>query len=261
MDTAERAALVLKNLPPFPPVAGKAIALLGSESVSFKEVAATLNTDAALSAEVLRLANSALVGARCAVTTVAHALPLLGTTRLTGLLLTLSISKFLKRSKARDSIRRSWHHNLACALAARDFAQFFASDADEAYNAGLFHDIGRRALLVVEPTLYDQVITSGRNLLELERAQFGLDHCEAGAWVIDHWKLPKSLVDVALHHHAPQPEGSELTMLVHAACVVADRLGFSVIPAESDEIDVDPNDELGLSIAQTIHALECDYGI
>jgi hypothetical protein len=50
-------------------------------------------------------------------------------------------------------------------------------------------------------------------------------------------------------------------MLVHAACVVADRLGFSVIPAKSDEIDVDPNDELGLSIAQTIHALESDYGI
>jgi HD-like signal output (HDOD) protein len=105
------------------------------------------------------------------------------------------------------------------------------------------------------------MIASGGNLLELERTHFGLDHCEAGAWVIEHWRLPKSFVDVALHHHSPQSDGSELTMLVHAACVVADRLGFSVIPAKSDEIDVDPNDELGLSIAQTIHALESDYGI
>lgn len=261
MDTPERAALALKNLPPFPPVAGKVITLLGSESFSFKEIAATLKTDAALSGEVLRLANSALIGAQHAVTTIPQALPLLGSTRLTGLLLTLCVSKFLKRTAGRDSIRRSWHHNLACALAAKDFAQFFNRDPDEAYNAGLFHDIGRLALLMTQPTLYDQMIASGGNLLDLERTHFGLDHCEAGAWVIEHWRLPKSFVDVALHHHSPQSDGGELTMLVHAACVVADRLGFSVIPAKSDEIDVDPNDELGLSIAKTIHALECDYGI
>jgi HD-like signal output (HDOD) protein len=223
MDTSERAALVFRNLPPFPPVAGKVITLLGTESVSFKEVADTLRTDAALSAEVLRLTNSALVGARYAVTTIPQALPLLGTTRLTGLLLTLSVSKFLNCTTAKDSIRRSWHHNLACALAARDFAQFFASDSDEAYNAGLFHEIGRLALLVVQPILYDQMIASGGDLLELERKHFGLDHCEAGAWVIEQWGLPKTLIDVALHHKAPQPEGSELTMLVHAACVVGNR--------------------------------------
>jgi HD-like signal output (HDOD) protein len=261
MDTSEQAALALRNLPPFPPIAGKVISLLGSESFSFKEIADTLKTDAALSGEVLRLANSALVGARYPVTTIPQALPLLGSTRLTGLLLTLCVSKFLKRCGPRDSIRRSWHHNLACALAAKDFAHFFNRDPDEAYNAGLFHDIGRLALLATQPALYEQMIASGGDLLELERAHFGLDHCAAGAWVIEHWKLPKVLVDVALHHHAPQPEGSELTMLVHAACVVADRLGFSLRPVDSDEIDVDPNDELGLSITQVIHSLECEYGI
>jgi HD-like signal output (HDOD) protein len=53
-----------------------------------------------------------------------------------------------------------------------------------------------------------------------------VDHCEAGAWVIEHWKLPVAFVDVALNHHAPKPECGELTMLVHAACAVTDRLGF-----------------------------------
>ena len=261
MDTSERAELTLKSLPPFPPVAAKVIALLARESVSLNEVADTLQTDAALSAEVLRLANSALLGARYSVTNIPQALPLLGTSRLTGLLLTLSVAKFLKRTKSRDSIRRSWHHNLACALAGKDFAQFFAREPDEAYNAGLFHDIGRLALLVAQPALYDRMIASGGDLLALKRTHFGLDHCAAGAWVIEHWSLPKTVVDVALHYHAPQPESSELTMLVHAACVVADRLGFSVIPAESDEIDLDPNDELGVSIARTIHSLEREYGI
>src|SRR5712692_9054075 len=132
MDTSERAALTLKNLPAFPPVAGKVITLLGSESFSFKEVADTLKTDAALSGEVLRLANSALVGARHAVSTIPQALPLLGAKRLTGLLLTLGVSEFLKRAGPSDSIHRSWHHNLASALAARELAQFFNRDPDEA---------------------------------------------------------------------------------------------------------------------------------
>jgi putative nucleotidyltransferase with HDIG domain len=261
MYTSERVALTLKSLPPFPPVAGRVITLLGSESFSYNEIADTLNTDAALSGEVLRLANSALVGARYAVTTIPQALPLLGATRLTGLLLTLYVSKFLKGSGPGNSIRRAWRHNLACALAAKDIAQFFNRDPDEAYNAGLFHDIGRLALLAVQPALYEEMLASGGDLPELERAQFGLDHCEAGAWVIEHWKLPKSFVDVVLHHHAPQPEGSELTMLVHAACVVADRLGFSITPTESNQIDVDLNDELGLSIARIINSLESEYGV
>jgi len=98
-------------------------------------------------------------------------------------------------------------------------------------------------------------------LQELERTQFGLDHCMAGAWVIEHWNLPKTFIDVALHHHAPDPKNGELTMLVHAACVVADRLGFSVRAMKSNEIDVDPNDQLALSITKTIHSLEREYGI
>ena len=261
MDTSERAALTLKNLPPFPPVAAKVIALLARESVSLSAVADILKTDAALSAEVLRLANSAVLGGRRPVTSIPQALPLLGTSKLTGLLLTLSVSKFLKRTKSRDSIRRFWHHNLACALVAQDFAQFFAREPDELYNAGLFHEIGRLALLVAQPALYEQMIASGGDLLALERTHFGLDHCSGGAWVIEHWGLPNELVDVAMHHHAPQAESSELTLLVHAACVVADRLGFSVTPAKSDEIDVDPNDELGISIVKVIHSLEHEYAI
>jgi hypothetical protein len=60
---------------------------------------------------------------------------------------------------------------------------------------------------------------------------------------------------------AGKARGLLQTMLVHAAFVVADPLGFSAMPAKSDEIDVDPNDDLGLSIAKTIHSLEHEYGI
>jgi HD-like signal output (HDOD) protein len=235
--------------------------LLTNESVVFEKVGDALRMDAALSAEVLRLANSALLGARRRIHSIPQALIFLGATRVSGLLFTLSMSKLLRRTGARESIRRSWHHNLACALAAKEFAKSFGTSAEEGYNAGLFHDIGRLALVVAQPALYDRLIAQDDDLRELEREHFGLDHCEAGAWLIEHWRLPATFVDVALNHHAPKSDGNELTMLVHAGCVVADRLGFSVTRVHSAEAEVGLDDKLGLSITETIQALASEYGI
>lgn len=261
MTSALRAASALKSLPPFPPVAGKVISLLADESVSFREIADTLSTDAALSAEVLRMANSPLFGPRYSVSSILHALAVLGVRRLTGLVLTLSMSKFLKRAAAGDVMARSWRHNLACALAAKQFAHSFARDANEAYNAGLFHDAGRLAFLMVDPRFYQEIAGCEVDLRALELAHFGVDHCDAGAWVIEQWQLPEAYVEVARHHHAPQPENGELTMLVNASCAVANRLGYSVVPGNTVEIDLDVNDNLCSSIAEFIDSLEREYKI
>lgn len=258
--TKAQAATALKNLPPFPPAAAKALRLLAEESVSFREISDTLSTDAALSAEVLRLANSALFGPRYGVSNILHALSVVGTRRLTGLVLTLSMSKFLQRLGKKDIVRRSWRHNLGCALAAKEFANSFSRDASEAYNAGLFHDVGRLAFMTVDPTFYERFAGSDSDLLEQELAHFGIDHCDAGAWVIEKWQLPEQFAVVARHHHSPQPE-NELTMLVNAACVIANRLGFSVVPVDVSQIESDPNDPLCASIAEFISSLEREYGI
>ena len=261
MTIAPQAALKLKNLAPFPPVASKVINLLADDSVSFREIADALCTDAGLSAEVLRLANSPLFGTRYGVSNILHALAVLGAQRLASLVLTLSMSKFLKRAGPNDAMRRSWRHNLASALAAQEFAHSFARDSNQAYNAGLFHDIGRLAFLSVDSAFYEGFQGDGDDLRELELAHFGVDHCDAGAWVIEQWRLPQPFVEVALHHHAPRPESSELTMLVNAACAIANRLGFSVVPVEASEIAVDANDQLCCTIADFITSLESDFGM
>jgi HD-like signal output (HDOD) protein len=88
-----------------------------------------------------------------------------------------------------------------------------------------------------------------------------VDHCQAGAWLLEQWKLPQIFVDAARHHHAPKAEGGELTMLVNAACVIANRLGFYVVQLESEEVELDLSDELGAAIADTINSMELEYGI
>jgi putative nucleotidyltransferase with HDIG domain len=261
MNNAVRATSAVKNLPPFPPVAAKVINLLTEDSISFREVADTLKTDAALSAEVLRLANSSLFSARSEVGSVLQALSFLGIGRVTGLMLTLSMSRVLKRAKSSETMRRSWRHNLASALAAKEFARSFGTDADEAYSAGLFHDVGRLAFLAAEPVLYEALVRKGGDVQQLEREHFGADHCEAGAWVLESWKLPRVFAEVARHHHAPTTESSELIMLVNASCVIANRLGFSVAASEANDLESGGNDKLASSIAETISILEREYGI
>ena len=262
MNDTTRAATALKNLPPFPPVVAKVITLLNGEYVSLQVVVDTLKTDAGLSAEVLRLANSPLVAAtRYEVTGILQALSVVGLKRLAGLVMTLGLSKFLKRAGSTTTMRRCWRHNLACGLAAAEFARSFGTEADEAYNGGLFHDLGRLAILAAEPNLYDGWNASaGEDAREFERKHFGMDHCEAGAWVVENWKLPRIFGTVARYHHDPQP-GSELTMLVNGACAVANRLGFSLVQAPPGEVDHDPNDPLGVSIMRCITQLEAEYGL
>jgi len=158
-------------------------------------------------------------------------------------------------------LRRSWRHNLASALAAKEFAHSFGRDSDEAYNAGLFHDVGRLAFLVAEPALYEGLVRGGGDIQELERQHFGADHCEAGAALLETWKLPAAFAEVALHHHAPVSESGELTMLVNASCAVANRLGFSVGAFEAEEPKTAEDDKLGFAITQQIGVLEREYGI
>jgi putative nucleotidyltransferase with HDIG domain len=259
VNLSARATSAIKSLPPFPPAAAKVITLLADDSVSLREVAGTLSTDATLSAEVLRLANSPLFSARSEIGSVLQAVSFVGMGRLTGLMLTLSLSRVLKRAKSSPLIRRLWRHNLASGLAAKEFAHSFGLDVNEAYNAGLFHDIGRLAFLAAEPVLYEALVRRGGDVQPLEREQFGADHSEAGAGLLELWKLPKVFAEVARHHHAPAPDGSELIMLVNASCAVANRLGFSV--AEVDQIELAADDKLGSSIAETIGILEREYGI
>jgi HD-like signal output (HDOD) protein len=259
-EQSQRARAALRNLPPLPLAAAKVSDLLANEPSSFQIVADTLETDAALSAEVLRLANSALTGVRYNVSSVLQALALLGSRRVGTLVITLSVSKLLKRAGKSEAMRRLWRHNLASALAARHLAEMSKRDSNQAYLAGLFHDIGQLALIALQPALYDQALRDGDDIDEMERRHFGVDHCEAGAWLIGEWGLPKVFVEPALYHHNPPVDASELTIIVQLACQVADRLGFSLIPVKGAD-ELGPADEVGFSIALAVNSLEAEFGL
>jgi putative nucleotidyltransferase with HDIG domain len=268
---------VLRNLPSYRPVARKLMMLTSLEDVPLSKVQDVLRTDAAFTADVLRLANSPLIGLRAPVTSVLHAVMVLGLERMKSLATTLALRAFLTTGVPTDAVKACWRHNLATAVICEKLARFLQIEADLCYTAGLLHDIGRLALIRACPDQYQHIFSidpdGGFNLLEIEKSLFEIDHCEAGRVILEQWEFPKELRDVvSTHHHEPNAESSNLARIVYAGWQIADLLGFSalnrpiagkieaiasVLPANARQKLLEEFNGLAEDVAFKINAIEC----
>ncbi len=110
-----------------------------------------------------------------------------------------------------------WQHTLLVGAIAREVSRHHEGvSPDEAYLAGLLHDIGRLGLLVAEPGFYAAAIAGDEELPspQVERQWLKVDHAEAGAWLIDRWRLGRSIADSARYHHQPLQRLSDADLLI-----------------------------------------------
>jgi putative nucleotidyltransferase with HDIG domain len=262
----------LRALPPFSAVAIQ-LQVLADEDLCIADTAEMIKADAALSADVLRLANSPLFGIRQTVSGVLHAIAMLGLNRVKTLVITAALRSFGNPARGTAALERCWRHNLACALICEDLADKVCLDPDAAYTAGLLHDIGRCGMLGVWTARYCRLLDEGArdslSMLTLERRELGIDHAAAGGFLLRDWRLPELLIRVAeLHHHTPQPGAADFVGMVHCACGLADRMGFAASPRNSaDDVAVDvPQpwrdilgglpEEFAFGVAERINSLE-----
>jgi len=235
-QTRESAKLpsVLNDLPPFPVVAIKALQLVSNEKAPLRELGELIGTDAALSGEILRIANSALYGLRTEVESALTAMVLLGLDRVKSVVVTSALRHYIGRSLGAPWMRICWRHSLATALLAKELAKASQTSEDIAYTAGILHDVGRLALAMAYPTRYSEFIMNPEptslEILEAERELFGIDHCEAGETLMSRWNIPKNLVLVASEHHdLPRGNDPGVLTIVRHGCRLADVLGFEVV--------------------------------
>jgi HD-like signal output (HDOD) protein len=236
---------LLARIPAFPPIVLRLLDILARENVEIRELVALISSDPAFSAQILRVANSPLFGFRSQIDSLQSALIVLGLRRVRSLSMTVATANHMKGVLHIEELARCWRHMLACALLTEELARSCSAFEDRAYTAGLLHDVGRLGLLLAYPKEYaDLLRRSGRNTLELldiEHQELGMDHCEAGRTLAEHWNLPPDFQVVAARHHDPQA-GAELDLLtlVHLGCRLADSLGFWVVeplkPCTPEEI-------------------------
>ena len=222
------------RIPPFPQIAIRILQLTNNEDVSMSRLSALISSEPAFSSEVLTIANSALYSVRSPVTSVLQAVAVLGTKRLRGLCLTVGVRAYLGDSLNNQSLLAMWRHSLACALIAQQLARAGSMPKDEAYTAGILHDIGRVALAVLSAKEYASLlethIGSASSVLQAERDLFGFDHCETGRHLIRDWKLPAQFMSIVSDHHSARQRGDPWHMpdLINVSCRMADSIGFAV---------------------------------
>jgi putative nucleotidyltransferase with HDIG domain len=218
-DPLRRCLGGLKALPPIPKLFTTLNQALTGDpnAASLEDIAAILGQDIVMASKILQLANSSFFGGRTTVMSVEQAVKLLGILLLSGLVLQ---HELFAKSNLPDPLE-SWREELnreslaTAALAARIAQQqgLDSAQCDEAYLAGLLHDVGRLALVAESPSIDIaknlRNIQRGSELCREEEALFGSHHGWAGAYLLRLWGFSEAVVNAVAWHHHPSRSGIE----------------------------------------------------
>jgi len=224
MALPERILESVRSLKPLPQNAMRLLETVRDPNHTVQDIARIVETDAALTGNILRVVNSPAFGLRVEVTTVARAIPFLGDRMTVGIALNLCASQLFNRSlEGYEGEKGSlWRHSMKTAIASKEIARYTNGrvNPDEAYTAGILHDLGKSIISqYLEGRTHELVQTaeSGnvRDYLGAESETLGTDHSEVGAALAVHWKLPPALVEVLAHHHSPAQSSEPHRPLVY----------------------------------------------
>ena len=228
----------VRTVPSMPSVVIQLRQYLSDPDVSFDELAKVIEFDPGLTANLLQLANSAYFGWSGKIKTVKEAITRLGTNRIFQMVLCMSVAPLVRKPvKGYDMESNGlWKHSIATAIGAEQLAKILKIPyADEAFTAGLLHDMGKILLgtfvEIDDEPIKDLVQTEGLSFNEAERQVLGIDHAEAAAELLNFWKLPENVVAAARWHHDPnqaEDEHRQIVDLVHVADILCIRMGWGI---------------------------------
>jgi putative nucleotidyltransferase with HDIG domain len=233
-----------ETIPSLPDVLTTVNSLLDDPSASLKRIAGVLSTDSGLASRVLRLVNSAYYGLPRMVSTIALATTILGAKAIKSHVVNIAYADLMNGlGGCHEEYNLLWSHALKTATWARTIAtELDGVDPEEAFTAGLIHDIGKAICLKLRGDAYARIILeaykSGKPLVGVEEEMVGFDHTLMGAWAASRWKLPEPLVNSIRWHHSPfelreqSGEIHNLVVTIHIAdiaarAVDATSLGFT----------------------------------
>lgn len=238
LDTDDIKKKILKrinDLPPMPKVLMKAREVLSDPNSSFKDISTIIETDQAIAAKVLKVANSAYYGLSGMVSSIHQASVVLGYETLEQVITMVSSTSLLGKQLKGYGLTAGilWKHSLASALASKLIAKKRAPTMEsDAFSVGLIHDAGKLALdtYVSQKRKDIEAFMQGQSasFLEAEREVLGFDHTEMAFELCQKWKLPESHAAAMRYHHTPElANGNQLAQIVHVANYIAEQAGYS----------------------------------
>lgn len=198
-----------RNLPSLPQILLQVIEINEEDDFDIKKLVKVIAQDPSISAKALRLVNSAYFNLQGKFASLERAVLYLGPETIKNIAITASIHQVFNGVKRNNSfsIDRFWWNSFSCAIFSKRIAQQIKySNIEEAYVAGLLHNLGKLLLWTNFPKEYETVLSlleDQTDECEAERQQIGITHCEAGSWLIKHWELNSFMADAVLYHHEP----------------------------------------------------------
>jgi putative nucleotidyltransferase with HDIG domain len=217
----------IESLPTLPQVVQKLTRMVESPDVTAKEVGKLISSDQVLSAKVLKLVNSPFYGFPGRISSISHAIILLGFNVIKGVVLSASVFDLMEKSMV-----GLWEHSLGSAVVSGTISRTLGlNEPEEISTAALLHDIGKVLVRVSLSDDYEKIASLVQSkkctFREAEIEVLGVDHAEIGSWLAEEWGLPERLSIPITYHHDPDSAVKlrERVCVVHIADSIVRAFG------------------------------------
>ena len=224
----------VEAFPSLPGATTKLVSLIDDPNAAVAEIEEILRMDPGLTANVLKLSNSAYFGFPSKIGSVHKAIILLGAKRLMQLVMTSCVNSVMNKSIPGYDLPpgEMWRHSIAVSVAAEGLIEELnAPEADEIFTAALLHDVGKLVLgefVKDDIKKIEKIVSKNVSFEVAEETVLGIDHAEIGAKILESWGLPEKIVSAVRWHHDPEAadETSTLIDIVHVANVLCLMIGI-----------------------------------
>ncbi len=254
----KRAINNLDTLPAMPVIAQRLLALRLDTDEGERMLLVLIEQDPQISARIVGLANSAMVGASRHIKTVKDAAMLLGTKRVQSVAAGIAIISLMTKVPAGEfNVQDLWLHSFGIAFAMQGLARVMPANTrpqdDQIFLAGMLHDIGYLALAFLDPRQSDKLhnhlaAEPDRPSMDIEREILEICHDELGAELARHWNLPEEIITVLRYHHTPNVAEAEAGQPLVRMINLVEKLlpSFGVIEYVSPDISTEEWEALGI---------------
>jgi putative nucleotidyltransferase with HDIG domain len=233
---AQKIAAAITSFPGVPGTAVKLLGLIDDPNMRVSQIEEILRHDPGLTANVLRLANSAYFGIPSKIGSIRQAVILLGLKRLIQMVIAACVSAIMDKPVPGYDLPPGelWRHSIAVSVAAEGLVrELNIKAAEEIFTAALLHDVGKLVLgefVKDDFAKIETAVSQGVSFEKAEKMALGTNHAEVGAHILTQWLLPPEIVNAVQWHHEPEAAEHVSTMLdiVHVANFLSLMIGIGI---------------------------------
>lgn len=233
---SQKIAAAVQSFPGMPGTAVNLLGLLDNPAMRVSQIEEILNHDPGLTANVLRLANSAYFGIPSRIGSIRQAVILLGLKRLIQMVIATCVSAIMDKPVQGYDLPPGelWRHSIAVSVAAEGLVkELKVQAAEEIFTAALLHDVGKLVMGEFVKDDFKQIETAVSEGMSFEMAEtmaLGTNHADVGAQILSRWILPPEIISAVQWHHEPEAAEQANTMLdiVHVANFISIMIGIGI---------------------------------